>query len=106
MNWQQLIPPALMITGAPFVLKLGRAIGHKSRTAWRWAGAVSVLDALAALADVLLHDTLAANVAAVACVFWLSFSPTQALRSQVKVMRVGPTGVGLRRSLRWPKRGV
>jgi hypothetical protein len=28
------------------------------------------------------------------------------LSCQVKVMRVGPTGVGLRRSLRWPKRGV
>lgn len=73
MNWWLVAGPVLMLMGAGCALMYGRALGlRNARAAVLWRALLVALWALAALADVLCRSRLAANIAAVGVVFWLS----------------------------------
>lgn len=76
MNWLPLTTNALMLTGVMCAFMYGRALGlFNSRAAVTWRALLIASWTLAALGDVLCRNRLAANIAAVGVVFWLSVKP-------------------------------
>jgi hypothetical protein len=71
--WWPLIGPVLMLMGVMCALMYGRALDLlNSRAAVAWRALLIASWTLAALGYVLCHNRLAANIAAVGVVFWLS----------------------------------